>query len=83
MRGNLMLPSMPLGHLDDAVANCRRALSSNPIPPRRCNNLGNALKALGHFDDTVASYRRALEIKPTTPKAHYNLGNALQDFQAT
>jgi predicted O-linked N-acetylglucosamine transferase (SPINDLY family) len=77
VRCNLATVLMAKGQRDEAIANYRRALTSNPGYIVGHFGLGNALMAAGMPEEAAASHRRALKINPNYVDAHVNLGNAL------
>jgi tetratricopeptide (TPR) repeat protein len=52
------------GQIEEAVANFRAALDSDPNFPPALYNLGNALAAQGKIDEAISSYRAALRKWP-------------------
>jgi tetratricopeptide (TPR) repeat protein len=65
------------GQVDEAMAQCQRALEIDPNYAAAHINLGLALFQKGQLDEAVAQFQKALEINPNDAAAHYNLGNAL------
>ncbi|MBF0094512.1 MAG: tetratricopeptide repeat protein, partial [Alphaproteobacteria bacterium] len=65
------------GRLDEAVANYRKGLESQPDYAEAHYNMALALHGLGRWDEAVASLRRALDIDPAYVDAHNNLGSVL------
>jgi tetratricopeptide (TPR) repeat protein len=76
------------GRLDEAIAECQKALKINPDFAPAHNNLGDALlrnEQSGHdargkaaaIDEAIEHFRRALQIKPGFAQAHSNLAKAL------
>jgi predicted TPR repeat methyltransferase len=65
------------GHLAQAEAGYRTALSSSPEDADIHNMLGNVLADQQRWQEAVESYRRAVALRPDKAAAHYNLGNAL------
>ncbi len=51
--------------------------TGNPSDPKRCHDLGNALRAQGKLDEAVASYRQALTLKPDFAEALVELAATL------
>jgi len=70
---------MDQGHLDEAVACCRRALDLKPDFAEAYINLGNALKDQRKLDEAVACCRHALDLKPDSAEAHGSLGSILEE----
>jgi tetratricopeptide (TPR) repeat protein len=65
------------GQVDEAMAQCQRALEIDPKYAEAHSNLGMALFQKGQVDEAVAHYQKALEINPNDATTHYNFGNAL------
>ena len=66
-----------LGHFDDAIQQCQKALKLDAHCPEAHNNLGAALEGRGRLDEAIEEYRKAVEFKPDYAAAHYNLGLGL------
>ena len=66
--------------LDDALAECRRALAADPNDAEAHTSLGNLLQQLGRLDEAVAAHRRAIALEPDRAGAHNNLGNARKEL---
>ncbi len=77
LHNGLGLALADAGHIDEAIAEYKRALELKPESADVHNNLGAALVSQGKIDDAIAHYRRALELRPDFVRAHYNLGLAL------
>jgi len=65
------------GQVNEAMAQCQRALEIDPNYAEAHSNLGLALFQKGQVDEAVAQFQKALEINPNDAEADYNLGNAL------
>ncbi len=61
--------------LDDALAECRRALAADPDDAEAHTSLGRLLRHLGRLDEAVAANRRAIALAPDRAEAHNELGN--------
>lgn len=68
------------GRVDEAVADYRKSLATNPRYEEAANNLGHALAHQGKTAEAIEHYRAALRLKPELVEAHNNLGNALSDL---
>jgi len=77
VRNNLGYALLQKGQMDEAMAQCQKALEINPNYAEAHNNLGNALSKKGQVDEAIEQYQKALEIAPTDAVAHYNLGLTL------
>jgi tetratricopeptide (TPR) repeat protein len=65
------------GKVDEAIAQYRKALQTDPNCAQAFNNLGNALLQKGKMDEAIAQFHQALQIDPDSAVAQNNLGNAL------
>jgi len=65
------------GHIDEGIAEFKKALEIDPNNFTAHSNLGFALSQTGHVDEAITEYKKALEIYPTFVNAHINLGVAL------
>jgi tetratricopeptide (TPR) repeat protein len=65
------------GKLDEALAQCRKALETEPDEAGVYVNLGSIMADRGRLDDAIASYRKALKLKPNDAMAYNGLGLAL------
>ena len=74
---NLGSALLQKGRLNEAIAQCQRALEINPNNAEAHSNLGTAFLQKGQLDEAVDQCQRALEINPNFAEAHSNLGNAL------
>lgn len=61
------------GHPEEARANFRRSLASNPDDETVRTEYGNLLLQLGEVDAAVEEYREALRLDPKRPDVHHNL----------
>jgi tetratricopeptide (TPR) repeat protein len=73
---NLGIALRRLGHLEDAIAAYRQALTLRPDYPLALNNLGLALQEAGDYEDAVTVLQRVVEATPGDADAHNNLGAA-------
>lgn len=68
-------------HLDDAVANAKKAIQLDPNFMQAYNNLGLYQEALGKDDEAIQSYKAAIRLNETrhigSPWPLYNLGKLL------
>jgi Flp pilus assembly protein TadD/mono/diheme cytochrome c family protein len=64
-------------HLDQAIANYRLALETEPRSAGARNSLGAALFQDNDLPDAITEFKRVLEIDPGYLNAHYNLARAL------
>ena len=62
------------GQVDEAIAECQKALEINPSFVEAHFNLGTALFQKGQMDEAMAEYQKAVKINPSHADAHYNLG---------
>jgi serine/threonine-protein kinase len=62
-----------LNRLEEAMAEIRRCLESDPLNPLDRTNLGWTLVLLGRYDDAIAQFQEVLRIEPGLPGAHQNL----------
>ena len=65
------------GHVDDAIAEYRKAITSDPDYAEPHYGLGIALQGKGQLDEAIAEYRKVITLKPDAAEAHNNLGAAL------
>ena len=65
------------GALDEAIAQCQKALQINPNCAEAYANIGWALVQEGYVDQGIIRLQKALEIEPADAEAHNNLGIAL------
>ncbi len=63
--------------VEDAMAQCQRALEIHPDNVEAHNILGRVLFEAGQLDEAIQHYERALQLKPHDAPAHFNLGNVL------
>ena len=67
------------GHLDEAIAQYRKALEAKPNDPEAHYRIGAVLASRHRVDEAMAHFRKALDIKPDYPEVHYHLGLVLAD----
>jgi tetratricopeptide (TPR) repeat protein len=65
------------GRIDDAVAQYRKALESDPENAGALNNLGMAYQTRGDLDEAAACLRQALAVEPGHAGLHNTLGTIL------
>ena len=73
-RGNVL---MEQGRIEEALAQYREFLRTDPADADGHNKLGVVLMRAGRFEEAVASFRRSVDLQPNTPGPHDNLGVAL------
>jgi eukaryotic-like serine/threonine-protein kinase len=56
---------LPLGRMEQALAEMRRALELDPLDPFYNSLLGYLLHVTGQFEPAVAQFRRAIDLDPT------------------
>ena len=66
-----------LGRIDEAIAECRRALDLDPDLADAHNRLGLALMSTGQFAEAAACFRAAIASRQHHAPYHNNLGIAL------
>lgn len=66
------------GRLDEAVAEYRAALATDPGHLWSLHNLSMLLQQAGQFSEAVALAQREVEVTPESAAAYNNLGNALR-----
>jgi tetratricopeptide (TPR) repeat protein len=76
-RTNLAAVLKAAGRLDDAEAECRRALALAPSA-KAYYALATILQLQGRLDEALDAYRQTLALNPDHAEAHSNLGTALQ-----
>jgi tetratricopeptide (TPR) repeat protein len=68
-------------HLEDAVANAKKAIQIDPNFMQAYNNLGLYEEGLGKYEDAIQSYKTAIRLNDTrgigSPWPAYNLGKLL------
>src|SRR5580658_4338079 len=66
------------GKIDDAIAECKRAIEVDPEFGNPYNDIGSYLIALGRVDEAIPWLERAIEARRYEPRhfPHYNLGRA-------
>jgi len=67
-----------MGRYDDAIAEFKESLKSNPMKPAVHNNLGFAYLDKGDIDGAIRHQKKAIEMKPDFANAHYGLALALE-----
>jgi len=76
-RNNLAADLLERGRVDEAIAQVRMAIASEPRNAVAYVTLGDALEEKGRTEDARAQYEKALETEPGNAIAHNNLGSAL------
>src|SRR5262249_15344833 len=61
----------PMGRLDEAIAEMRKAQQLDPLSPIITVDVGKDLFMARHYDEAIAQLKKALELSPTFPAAHY------------
>ncbi len=66
------------GKLDEAIAECKRAIEVDPEFGNPYNDIGAYLIELGRFEEAIPWLERAIEARRYEPRhfPHYNLGRA-------
>src|SRR5206468_9581107 len=66
------------GRLEDAIAECRRAIEIDPDFGNPYNDIGAYMIEQGNFDQAIPWLQQAIEAKRYEPRhfPHYNLGRA-------
>ena len=64
---------VPMGRLDEATAELRRALELDQFSLITNTNLGIIFYYQGRYDEAIAQYRKALELDPRSVTAHLRL----------
>ena len=75
--GNLGLALASTGHLDEALAEYRKALDLVPNYAAAYNDIGNVLMRRGRVNEAIPNYEQALKLMPEYESAHNNMGNIL------
>jgi tetratricopeptide (TPR) repeat protein len=76
-RNNLAASLLEKGQVDDAIAQVRSSLASEPRNSQAYVTLGDALAQKGRLGEALEQFGKALEIEPANSIAQNNLGNAL------
>jgi tetratricopeptide (TPR) repeat protein len=83
MRINLGIMMNRCGRSDEAIAQYRKVLETEPNNEIAFCNLGVALLGRGQIKDGLAHLQKALELKPDYAEAHGNLGAGLAGLGRT
>jgi tetratricopeptide (TPR) repeat protein len=69
-----------LGRLEEAIAECKRAIEIDPEFGNPYNDIGAYLIEMGRYDEAISWLERAIEARRYEPRhfPHYNLGRAYQ-----
>jgi tetratricopeptide (TPR) repeat protein len=73
-RGNVL---MEQGRIEEALAQYREFLRTDPADSDGHDKLGVALMREGRFEEAAASFQRSIDLQPSVPGPHDNLGVAL------
>ena len=73
---NLGIAYSNKGMLDEAISECKKALTINPNFAKAHNNLCAAYIGKGMLDEAISEGKKALTINPNFVEAHNNLGAA-------
>lgn len=65
----------PIGRVDDALAELRKAQELDPLSPVITADVGKELYFARRYDEAIAQFHRALELDPDSPQAHAGLEN--------
>ncbi len=68
---------MAIGEMDQAIAECNKALEIDPLSPQAYFYLGMFLLRAGLPEEAACQFREALELEPDQPQARWLLGQAL------
>lgn len=73
---NLGFVYIEKGRLDEAIAEFKQSLASNPNNAEAYINLGVVYRRKGRLDEAISKYKKALAINPNLAEAYTNLGIA-------
>lgn len=76
-RDNLGVALAESGHIEEAIAQYRKALEIKPDFASARSDLGVALARKGETEEAMTQFRQLLKMTPDFAQAHYNLGLAL------
>jgi DNA-binding winged helix-turn-helix (wHTH) protein/TolB-like protein/tetratricopeptide (TPR) repeat protein len=65
---------IPLGRVNEAIGEFRRALETDPLSVSIGSNLGAAFHYARRYDEAIAQHRKTLALEPDFEPAHYDLG---------
>jgi eukaryotic-like serine/threonine-protein kinase len=68
---------LPLGRVDEALTEMRRALELDPLDPFYNSLLGYLLNTTGQFEAAVSQFQHAVDLDPTFPFSHMLFSIAL------
>src|SRR4029077_13386235 len=60
----------PLGDLDGAIAEMKRAIELDPLSPGMLGNLGHCYTFARRYPEAIAAGRKAVELDPRAPKGN-------------
>jgi hypothetical protein len=69
---------VPMGRLEEAMAELKKAIALDPFSPIVITNLGFTLYLARRYDDAIAQYRRVLEIDSNFNPTHFRLAEAFE-----
>jgi len=67
----------PMGRLDEAVAELRRAAELDPLSLIINTSIGGTLHFQRKYDEAIEQFHKTLDMQPDFPFAHWNLGRSL------
>jgi tetratricopeptide (TPR) repeat protein len=73
---NLGLTYRKQGRLEEAMAELKQAVATDPTLAIAYNNLGTVYEEKGMLDEAISEYKKALSINPEYSKAAANLSDA-------
>ncbi|NJL44708.1 MAG: tetratricopeptide repeat protein [Leptolyngbyaceae cyanobacterium SM2_3_12] len=69
-----------MGHLNEALEDCTRAIRLNPDLDQAYNNRATCYAAMGKPNQALVDYERAIDLNPFNTRARINLGVTLRDL---
>lgn len=70
-------------HFEQAIAQSKQAIGSDPSQPEAFDFLGQLQETLGDFDSAIKNYRVAIDLDPTYKPAKQHLDRATDNFNTT